>query len=76
MRTTIAIDDESLEIARRYAAMNGTGLGKAISNLIKRATAPPLTMRQLKSGFFVYDLPYGKPVTSEMVKEFQEDEIE
>lgn len=75
MRTTLSIDDDALQIAREYAAANGSGLGKAVSELLKRAAAPPLTMRRLKSGFLVYDLPYGNTVTSEMVKEFQ-DEIE
>ncbi|HEY0757626.1 MAG TPA: hypothetical protein VGD59_00025 [Acidisarcina sp.] len=73
MRTTLSIDDDALKIAKQYAAANGSGLGKAVSELVKRAVAPPLKMRPLKSGFFVYDLRYGKPVTSQMVKDLQDE---
>jgi hypothetical protein len=70
MRTTLAIDDDALEIARQYASANGRGLGKAVSELVRKAVAPPLTMRRTAAGFLVYDRPPGNVVTSEMVKEF------
>ncbi|HEY0794554.1 MAG TPA: hypothetical protein VGD64_02125 [Acidisarcina sp.] len=75
MRTTLSIDDDALQIAKQYAAANGSGLGKAVSELVKRAVAPPLKMRRSEAGFLIYDRPPGNIITSQMVKNM-EDEID
>lgn len=70
MRTTFTLDDDAAEVARTFARANGLRLGQAVSELIRRASAPEpaLTLRK-KGKAWVYSPPPGSPViTSEMVK--------
>lgn len=68
MRTTLSIDDEVLELVRRYAADRSLPLGDAVSELIRKAFATPTPTRMV-NGLHVFDLPPDSPrVTSEMVK--------
>jgi hypothetical protein len=68
MRTTLSIDDEVLELVRRYAADRSLALGDAVSELIRKAFATPTPTRMV-NGLRVFDLPPDSPrVTREMVK--------
>ena len=75
MRTTINLDDDVIEMAKLYSKGRSVSLGKAISELVRQATSPPLQTR-LENGFHVVVLPPGSPtITSEHVKRLQ-DELE
>lgn len=46
MRTTVAIDDELLDAARRRAQARGETLGQVIEAALRRALAPPDQARE------------------------------
>jgi hypothetical protein len=77
MRTTLSLDDEVLGLVKRYAESRSRGLGKAVSELVRRGLATAhveLTFRcaDLKvgatrrrrrtvNGLRVFDLPVDSP---------------
>ena len=66
-RTTLTIEDDAMEMARKYAARHHLTLGEAISDLVRHAAERPL-MTDLKSGLAVVGRPERSPrVTSERV---------
>lgn len=68
MRTTFTLDDDAAELAQKYAKARSLRLGKAVSELIRRASAPPPGLRK-KGGIWVFELPPDAPeVTAEQVK--------
>lgn len=68
MRTTFTLDDDAAELARTYARARSLRLGKAVSELIRRASAPPMTL-QKKGQAWVFELPPdAPPVTAAQVK--------
>ena len=71
MRTTVALDDDVLQLARRYARLRGLSLGKALSDLVRRGLATP-TPTQAKDGLVMFDLPVDSPaVTTEQVRRLE-----
>ena len=50
MRTTFTLDDDAAELARNYAKARSLRLGKAVSELIRRASAPPMTLKKKGAG--------------------------
>jgi len=75
MRTTLTLDDEVFELANKYAKSRSLGLGKAVSELVRRGLAAPVQTRVV-NGFHVVVLPPDSPpVSSEDVKRLQ-DELE
>ena len=69
MRTTLSIDDDAFRMVKRYAANRSLRLGKAVSELVRRAVSTPRAMR-LVNGLWVFDLPPDSPrVTSKRVRE-------
>jgi hypothetical protein len=68
MRTTFTLDDDAAAIAQTYAKARSLRLGQAVSELIRRANAPPLKLKQ-KGELWVIQAPEGAPtLTSEQVK--------
>ncbi|MBN8490930.1 MAG: hypothetical protein J0M00_05825 [Burkholderiales bacterium] len=68
MRTTFTLDDDAAELAKTYAKARSLRLGQAVSELIRRASAPPLTVKQ-KGQAWVFELPPDAPrVTAAQVK--------
>lgn len=68
MRTTLTLDDDSFEIARRFAKGRRISLGKAVSDLVRRGLARPHRTKEV-NGLIVFDLPEDSPkVTAEEVK--------
>lgn len=55
MRTTLAIDDDVLELTRELAQQQGLSLGSAFSMLAKRGLAASMPRRK-KNGFAVFDV--------------------
>jgi hypothetical protein len=69
MRTTISLDDDVLQLVRRYAASRSLALGKAVSELVRRAFTVPRPTREV-NGVQVFDLPPESPrVTTKKVSE-------
>lgn len=74
MRTTLSLDDDVLEEAKTYAQNRDIALGKAVSELVRRGLNAPLQTRTLND-FQVVDLPPGSPrVTSEHVRNLQDEQ--
>lgn len=71
MRTTIHLDDDIIAEVRDYAEQRKIGVGKAVSDLVRRS----LTMAhptKMVNGLIVFDLPPNSPrVTSKHVKELE-----
>ncbi len=76
MRTTLSLDDDVVQELKLYADTRNIGLGKAVSELVRRGLRAPLQTRLL-NGFYVVDLPPGTPpVTPEQVRKLHEKERE
>lgn len=80
MRTSVTLDDQIYELASLYASARGITLGAAIGELIRRgegasgsATASP-SLRSSANGFPLFPRR-GTPITSQMVKDAQEDAV-
>ena len=68
MRTTFTLDDDAAALAQTYATARSLRLGKAVSELIRRASAPPMKLKK-KGELWVIQAPAGAPkLTSEQVK--------
>jgi hypothetical protein len=75
MRTTLNLDDDALELLRKYSQTRSLALGKAASELVRRGVNAPVQTK-LVNGFWTVVLPKGgKKITSERVKQLLEDEI-
>lgn len=81
MRTSVTLDEDVYQLATLYAKGRGVTLGAAIGEMVRKATSAPApdsaTRRLIRApnGLLVF-APTGRVITSEMVKEAQEDEIE
>jgi hypothetical protein len=60
MRTTLSLDDEAFRLVRQYAGSRSIALGKAVSELVRRAFAMPRPTRSV-NGVQVFDLPPDSP---------------
>lgn len=69
MRTTLSLDEDVFRLVKRYAASRRLALGKAVSELVRRALTTPRATRSV-NGIQVFDLPPNSPrVTSAKVAE-------
>ncbi|WP_293899799.1 CopG family transcriptional regulator [Phenylobacterium sp.] len=75
MRTTLAIDDDVLEAARFMAEVQKRTLGEVISDLVRRALAPPVQAEpQYRNGILLLPRVEGSPPTTlEMIKRIDEE---
>ncbi len=72
-RTTLTLEKDVYQVAKRYAAARGVRLGKAVTELVRRGLAAREATRE-KNGLLVFDLPAGSPpVTAEDVRRAEED---
>ena len=73
MRTTISLDDDVFDMAKRYAEARSIALGKALSELARRGAEAPVRTRRV-NGLVVFDLPEDtERVTTEQVKRLEAD---
>jgi len=71
MRTTLNLDDDVLELLRRYSQARSVALGKAASELVRKGFSSP-TPTRIVNGIVVFDVPPDSPsITSERVKELE-----
>jgi hypothetical protein len=69
MRTTLSLDDDIWQLIRRYADSRSLGLGKAVSELVRRGLTTPRPTRTV-NGLRVFDLPADSPpVTIKKVRQ-------
>jgi hypothetical protein len=74
MRTTLNLDDDVLSVVKQYAETRSVGLGKAVSELVRRGIAAPVPTRTV-NGLLVFDPPSDSPkVTTKMVRELEAEE--
>jgi hypothetical protein len=74
MRTTLSLDDDTFRLVKRYAASRSLALGKAVSELVRRALTTPRQTRSV-NGMRVFDLPPESPkVSSKKVRALEADQ--
>lgn len=64
MRTTFTLDDDAAALAQNYAKARSLRLGKAVSELIRRASAPPVMKLKKKGELWVIPATPGAPKVS------------
>ena len=76
MRTTVNLDDDLLDQVRLYADGQAVGLGKALSDLVKRGLAsdPPLRFKKVNGLPVVILPPDSPPVSTELIKKLETEE--
>ena len=75
MRTTFTLDDDAAELAKKYARARSLRLGQAVSELIRRASAPPLALKK-EGEVWVIQTPPGTPkLTMAQVKAMTDDDL-
>ena len=60
MRTTLNLDDDALALLQAYAKVRCWPLGKAVSELIRHASAPPVGLKK-KGDLWVLAASPAKP---------------
>jgi hypothetical protein len=74
MRTTINLDDDVVSAVKQYAESRALGLGKAVSELVRRGITAPLPTCTV-NGLLVFDVPPDSPrVTTKKVRELEAEE--
>ncbi len=72
-RTTLFIENDAIEAARRHATRHGLSLGEAVSDLVRRAAEQPLILEE-RNGVYVPKLSGRSPkVTSELVNRLRDE---
>lgn len=76
MRSTFTLDDDAAELAQTYARARSLRLGQAVSELIRRASAPPVMKLKKKGELWVLQSPPGTPkVSSDQIKRMLDNEF-
>ena len=75
MRTTLNLDDDVIASVTKYAKSRSVGLGKAVSELVRKGLRVPLQTRVVNGFHIVVLPPDSPPVTTDDVKRLV-DEIE
>lgn len=74
MRTTLSLDDDTFRLVKRYATARSLALGKAVSELLRRALTTPRPTRSI-NGMLVFDLaPESPKVSSKKVRALDADQ--
>ncbi|HEX9198687.1 MAG TPA: hypothetical protein VF865_03955 [Acidobacteriaceae bacterium] len=80
MRTSITLDDDAYQLASLYAKGRGITLSAAINEAVRKIGEPhsaPMSSRlKVAPNGLVVIASRGRVITSEMVKEALEDEVE
>ena len=73
MRTTLTLNDDALDLARKLARRKRVSLGEAVSELVRRGAQLPLPTME-RQGLTVARLPKGSArVTAAAVEELLEE---
>jgi hypothetical protein len=63
MRTTLALDNDALDLARKLARRRGLTLGQAVSELVREGAQRPVLTTE-RNGLTLVRLPPGTPAVS------------
>jgi hypothetical protein len=76
MRTTLDIDDDVLDTAKKMAVVRKSSAGRVISDLVRKALeAPELSLNQLEfSNGFPQFPRTGQTIAAEMIRDLIEEE--
>lgn len=69
MRTTFTLDDDAAALAQTYAKARSLRLGKAVSELIRCASAPPLALKRKGQLWVIPATPGAPKVSAQRVKD-------
>lgn len=72
MRTTLKLDDDALALAQAYAKVRCWPLGKAVSELIRRASAPPVGLKKKGDLWVIAASPAAPKVGTARIKDMIE----
>jgi hypothetical protein len=74
MRTTLAIDDDILAVAKELADVQQTSVGAVISSLARRGLIPSKLISASRDGVPQFPIqPGSKPVTLEIVNKLRDE---
>jgi hypothetical protein len=73
VRTTFTLDDDAAALAQNYAQARSLRLGKAVSELIRRASVPPVGLKKKGDLWVIAARPDSPKVGSAKVKQMIED---
>ncbi len=68
MRTTFTLDDDAAALAQNFARANSLRLGQAVSELIRRASAPPMKLKKKGEVWVIPATPGAPKVSSKQIK--------
>jgi hypothetical protein len=69
MRTTFTLDDDAAALAQNFAQANALRLGQAVSELIRRASAPPMKLKKKGDLWVIPATPGAPKVSSQQIKD-------
>jgi hypothetical protein len=69
MRTTFTLDDDAAALAKNYARANDLRLGQAVSELIRRASAPPMPLKKKGQLWVIPAKPGAPKVSAKQIKD-------
>ncbi len=72
MRTTFTLDDDAAALAQTYARANSLRLGKAVSDLIRRASAPPMKVKKKGDLWVIAAAPGAPKVSAQQIKDLMD----
>lgn len=69
MRTTFTLDDDAAALAKNFAQANALRLGQAVSELIRRASAPPMNLKKKGEVWVIPAKPGAPKVSAQQIKD-------
>ncbi len=76
MRTTLSIDDDALEAARKLATVRKQSLGRVVSDLMRRGLSARAAYPAQENGFPVFQVKQDSPlITLEDVKRDEDEPV-
>lgn len=73
MRTTVSMDDDAFELVKQYAENRSLGLGKALSELVRKGASHKWGIRE-EDGIYVADIPANSPtVTTQHILDLEDE---
>jgi hypothetical protein len=69
MRTTFTLDDDAAELAKNFARANDLRMGQAVSELIRRASAPRMKLKKKGEVWVIPAKPGAPKVSAQQIKD-------
>ena len=69
MRTTFTLDDDAAALAQNFARANSLRLSQAVSELIRRASAPPMKLKKKGELWVIPPKPGTPKVSAQQIKD-------